>query len=486
LAWVEKKKTAKGTRYIGRYRAPDGKKRKSPPMTTRSAAKTWAEDAESALRRGEWVDPNRGKISFREWVQEWWELYDFLPSTESVYYSMLHKHLLPKWGDVPIASIEPIQVDMWTQQLRAKGYSENHVQGVRRLLSVIMEDAVYYERIKANPARQMRRRHSGRRMERQRRDVATSPLGALLIAERAGLLGREDEFLAVITLAYTGLRWAEFIGMERRYCWLKEKALYVEQQIVEVGGRHHVQPPKTPESRREIKIPDFLVDLLGMWLRRDDRTHLYMTRSRTHPSGSRCSDAYWRPAADGWHPKRTNRHGTPIGDRPVLADMSAGFPGVPHIPSWPAAQPREEFVVPSRKGVRRFPADGVPASWLPIRSGLTPHDLRRSMRTWLEDAGVPMIASETRMGHVLPGIQPVYTVVTPRQQQLVMDALETAWWTSLAQRWQLSKTSPLPVLQPWLEMVGDRIASGEVSLSVPPICPPSGRRKVDRRAREGT
>jgi hypothetical protein len=42
--------------------------------------------------------------------------------------------------------------------------------------------------------------------------------------------------------------------------------------------------------------------------------------------------------------------------RPVLADVSAAFPGRP-VPPWPAAVPAEPFEVPSRRGVTRLASD---------------------------------------------------------------------------------------------------------------------------------
>jgi hypothetical protein len=43
-------------------------------------------------------------------------------------------------------------------------------------------------------------------------------LQALLLAERAALLsGRDEEFTMLVTVAYTGLRWGEVIGLERDY-----------------------------------------------------------------------------------------------------------------------------------------------------------------------------------------------------------------------------------------------------------------------------
>lgn len=478
MAWVEKKQTAKGIKYVGRYRGPDGKKRKSPPMDTRKAAKDWGEDHEAAMRRGDWVDPAKGRVTFREWCHEWWELYDYRKTTESGYYSILNRHLLPEWGDTPLRGIEPLAVEAWVRKLRktpkpnGELYSEYHVQSIRRLLFTILEDAVAYDYLPANPARKRRR---GTRTDPApvKREIHTSPLGALLFAERAAVLaGRDDEFLAAVMFAYTGLRWAELVGLERKYIHLRKGVLFVEWELVEVNGKFHKSRPKTHASIREVALPGFLVDLITTWLNRDDRTHLYMARGGGHPYGSHVGDSVWRPAADGWYPDRRNRHGNPVGGRPVLVDTSAGFPGVPHRPAWPAAEEHLEYTVPRGPGIKRFPDGGRPASWLPISMGLSPHDLRRSMRTWLQDGGIPMTAAEKRMGHEVPGVDAVYNVVTEGQRQMVLECLEGRWWDALAARRELSPTSPVPLLQGWLDLAASRIDSGKLQWgSCPPFAP---------------
>lgn len=482
MAWVEEKHNKSGTKYVGRYRDPAGRKRKSPPMDTKKAALQWAQDQETAIRNKSWIDPDRARRTFRDWVYEWWELYDFKVTTESGYYSILHKHLLPRWGNTPLEAIDPIAVERWMRELRAtvqpngRPYSEHHIQGIWRLFYTILEDAVYYQQLTANPVRKRRRRAGQADHRPEKREVHTSPIGALLFAERAAVLsGRDDEFLAATTLAYTGMRWGELLGLKRPYIWLEHRSVYVEVELVEVNGRFHETPPKSPTSKREIHLPEFLLDLLATWVGRDNRTHLYLTATGAHPSNSHCSDRYWRPAADGWYPERKNRHGNTIGGRPVLVDASSGFPGTPHTPAWPAAEKGEGFVEPRGRGLRRFPIAGAAASWLPIRVTLTPHDLRRSMRTWLQDAGVPSNAAEARMGHAVPGIDAAYNVVSDHQRQMILDALEARWWAALALRYQMCPTSPVPLLQAWLEMAASRIASGDIQWGAcPPFAPGSG------------
>ena len=72
----------------------------------------------------------------------------------------------------------------------------------------------------------------------------TTPLGLLLLAERAALLsGRDDEFVAIMTLGYTGMRWAELVGLESGY--VRGSTVRIEWQLYELdNGILHRCPPK--------------------------------------------------------------------------------------------------------------------------------------------------------------------------------------------------------------------------------------------------
>lgn len=83
----------------------------------------------------------------------------------------------------------------------------------------------------------------------------------LLIAERAALLsGRDDEFVAVVLMGFTGMRWGELVGLETQYVRLA--GIRVERQLYELdNGQLHWCPPKD-ESRRLVLAPGWLVDLV--------------------------------------------------------------------------------------------------------------------------------------------------------------------------------------------------------------------------------
>ena len=93
------------------------------------------------------------------------------------------------------------------------------------------------------------------------------------------------------------------------------------------------------------------------------------------------------------------------------------------------------------------PAEPVPvASWLPLRPGLTPHGLRHSHETWLDDLGVRYVLQSERMGHEVPGMRGVYSHITPGMRRDLWDGLEKLWRASLVERVQLSRRSAVPSL----------------------------------------
>src|SRR5215469_13745523 len=83
----------------------------------------------------------------------------------------------------------------------------------------------------------------------------TNPLQALLIAERAALLsGRDEEFIQVITMHYTGMRWGEVTGLEAAS--IQPGSIRIWWQLAEVNGVFVRIPPKYG-SRRTIDTAPF-------------------------------------------------------------------------------------------------------------------------------------------------------------------------------------------------------------------------------------
>lgn len=182
-------------------------------------AKKAADAEEAKVHAGRWRDPAAGQITFGVYASQWYAAQDLAASTMQNYRHHLEEHLLPEFGDRPLATILSSDVDAWEKKEKAL-YAASSVRTWRGTLHLVLADALGDGLIRANPAtkRRGRGKRAGRARSRGPEKVVTNPLGMLLLAERAALLsGRDDEFVAFILKAYTGMRWGEVVGLETEF-----------------------------------------------------------------------------------------------------------------------------------------------------------------------------------------------------------------------------------------------------------------------------
>lgn len=438
-----------------------------------SAAYEWGLDQESDIRRGQWKDPRAGQITFAAWVEKWWPAYaaGLAMRTRKNYLYAIEIHLLPRFGDMQVGQITPVDVATWEQETRAEGYANNTVNGARARLVTILGDAVAQELIRTNPALKPRRRGRAKGAEESQEKVWPMPLQTLLHAERCALLsGRDDDFVMQMVMAYTGMRWAEVLGLQWRDVALG--TLRVEWQLIE-DGRFYLQPPKYG-SRRTLDIPPLIAEMLSD-LRKarsevkcrcgqpkvkagdhpeepcpGGRAHVFLGDKGGHPRASNYRDRIFYPAAHGQFPEMDGARPRPA--KPVMADVAAGWPGVP-VPGWPKAVAGEQFVIPRGHGVRVYDPEAVHlVSWLAVLVGLTPHGERHGHQVWMDDLiTVSEKLKVERMGHKLEGVRAVYKHASDPAREELRAGLQELLKGSLRDRAAISPRSPVAMLDRLLE-----------------------------------
>lgn len=71
-AKVKTDRYGSGLRYRARYVAPDGsEKSKSFPDRQKRLAEQWLAHIEADMSRGQYIDPNAGKITFKAFASDW-------------------------------------------------------------------------------------------------------------------------------------------------------------------------------------------------------------------------------------------------------------------------------------------------------------------------------------------------------------------------------------------------------------------------------
>ncbi|WP_083459567.1 site-specific integrase [Jiangella muralis] len=422
----------RGDYYRARFKRPDGGYGTlTEKFATKAAARQAANDEEARIRSGRWTDPNAGQITFGDWANRWYAGLDLALSTMQNYKHHLEEHLLVEFEDRPLADISARDIDAWQSKERRSGYRPSSIKTWRSTLSTILADAVAEDLIDANPAavRRGRGKRAGRSSRRGPEKVTTDALGALLIAERAALLaGRDDEFIIVLTMFYTGMRWAETVGLRPEY--VRSRSIRIEQQLWEADdGVFHELPPKD-DSYRDIDTPAFLCTLLAAQLRSTTQqpcpchqhTYVFTGRSQSaHPRRSPFGDWIFEPAVSGWFPKkRASEQRRPV---PLAAEP------------WPGRPLR------GRNNQGR-----AEANWLPVATGLTPHGLRHSHKTTMVELRTPEVLSHERLGHELEGIGGRYSHVTPVMRRELLDGLTERWNDALDTRAADRPSSPVTIL----------------------------------------
>lgn len=247
----------------GKYATVTGADGETIRFRTRAAAKKAADAEEAKLLAGT-KKAAVERITFGAYVSRWYAAQDLAASTMQNYRRHIEEHLLPAFEDQAVADIRNIDIAAWEKRERAVPYAVSSVKTWRSTLHLILADAVDEGLRDSNPAtkRRGRGKRAGRSRNRGPEKVVTTALGILLLAERAAILsGRDDEFTAIVLMGYTGMRWAECVGLETRF--IRPSSIRVEWQLYELDtGELHRCPPKD-DSYRDINIPVFLSDLLA-------------------------------------------------------------------------------------------------------------------------------------------------------------------------------------------------------------------------------
>jgi integrase len=179
-----------------------------------------------------------------------------LPSrseTARVYRSWLHNHILPQWGDRPIADVQPRAVELWLRQLDLSPKSRSHV---RNLLRVLMDFAMWSGAmaISRNPIDLVVVKGATTRFRKPR---------SLTVEQFHKLNAHLKEPFSTMALVSVcvGLRVSELLALKwRDVDWLSTK-LNIERGIV----KQIVDDVKTDSSRKSLTIDNALLEVLKRW-----------------------------------------------------------------------------------------------------------------------------------------------------------------------------------------------------------------------------
>ena len=297
-------------RYQASYLGPDGQRKYAPDTFTRkSDAERFLSLAEIQLDRGDWTDPERGKLELAAYAVSWIAQRPNLRiRTRELYAWLFEKHIRPGLGAVPIGKLSTTLIREWRAGLITAGVSESVAAKAYRLLRAILMTAVEEDGILSrNPCRikgagtenaperpvlnvaqvialadlvgrrpvgNVRKKEDGYHLRYRAKDglmqAFPQPFASRAQAERVlfHLMhdGRadytcDDRYRALVLLAaFTSLRWGEVTALHRQDLDLDNAIVRVRVAFTEQSnGTMVLGPPKSRAGVRTVNIPRSLI-----------------------------------------------------------------------------------------------------------------------------------------------------------------------------------------------------------------------------------
>jgi integrase len=254
MASIEKRQRTAGGKVTWRamYRTPAGKQR-SKSFGRKVDAARFLTSVESAKLGGSYVDPTRAVVTIGELAATWLEgKVNLKPSTHERYAVIIRAQIEPTWGSVRLADVTHTGVQTWVIGLSEKA-SPATVRKAHGVLSLILAAAVRDGRLARNPAKGI----SLPRVVPTERSYLSHEQVAVL----ADACGRYR--LAVLFLAYTGIRFGELAALRVGRLDLIRRRATIAESVTEVAQRGLVWGTPKGHERRDVPIPRFLVDDLA-------------------------------------------------------------------------------------------------------------------------------------------------------------------------------------------------------------------------------
>jgi integrase len=215
---------------------------------------------------GQYVDPKAGRVTFKDYAEQWRASQVHRPSSQAHVETMLRRHVYPTFGARPLSSILPSEVQAWVKRLgvedqaaKRKALAPATIGVVHSIVSSVMKSAVKDRRLVANPC-------EGTKLPTVERTKVVPPT----TEQVAALTEAMSECLrALVTFAAgTGMRQGECFGLTVDRLNMLKREVTVDRQLVTLAKHAPVLgPPKTPASVRTIPLPKVVVEALARHLK---------------------------------------------------------------------------------------------------------------------------------------------------------------------------------------------------------------------------
>lgn len=245
-----------GGSWQARYRDPMGRER-ARNFARRIDAERFLNVVETDKLRGQWVDPEAGKVTVAEFSERWYaSTVSLKPKTRGCYRSLLDSRILPYLGHLQLRQVDPLLVREWVVDLQEAEISASRIRQARNVAHAVFGLAQQASLVARSPVE----------------GVKTPPLPAsdrryltpAQVQQLGASMPRPYDVLTYV-LAYTGIRFGEAAALRRFRCDGPRSRLHIAESLAEVGGDLYFGPTKTHRARTVV-VPATIRDLLAQHL----------------------------------------------------------------------------------------------------------------------------------------------------------------------------------------------------------------------------
>jgi len=216
------------------------------------------------VEKGTYIKPSR--LTLGEWLDQWLNGYVIMHTTQRTqesYRSIIHRHLMPSLGSIPLNQLRPQQLQNYYAHALANGridkkggLSARSVLYHHRILSEALSHGVKMGVVARNVADLV---DPPRPVRLKMATLTPKEIGRFLdVAQETSY------YVFFSTLLYTGLRRGELLALRWRNIDLDKASLYVVETAYKLGnGQYFIKETKTPHSRRAVSLHPSLVALMS-------------------------------------------------------------------------------------------------------------------------------------------------------------------------------------------------------------------------------
>lgn len=170
--------------------------------------------------------------------------------------------ILPFFGKLPLNEIKATDIRRWqTQMMRdAHGYKDTYLKSINNQMSCIMNYAKRFYDLNTDPCGK-----AGSMGKSNADEMEFWTLDEYL-AFREGIKDKQISYLCFEVLYWTGIREGELLALTFEDINFAEKHIRINKTYARSKGKDVITTPKTKKSKRNVPVPDFLLQELGDYM----------------------------------------------------------------------------------------------------------------------------------------------------------------------------------------------------------------------------